>query len=116
MQINLSGHHVTITDGIRDAVESKFNKVASHFPQLDAIGVSVTVERSAQSIEVTTQYLGAPVAVQATDNDLYAAIASAAKKFESALAHRKGTIKSHSHSKPQLHLDEEDSDSVVATG
>lgn len=115
MHINLSGHHVTITDGIREAVESKFAKVSSHFPQIDALNITLTVERSSQSLEVTTQYLGAPVAVQAADQDLYAAIASAAKKLEAALAHRKGTIKNRSHTKPELVVDSDDDD-LAATG
>ena len=105
MHINLSGHHVTITDSIRDAVEAKLAKVSSHFPQLDSANVMLTVERASQSIEVTTQYLGATVAVQAADQDLYAAIASAAKKLEAALAHRKGTLNNRSHTKPELNLD-----------
>ncbi len=108
MQINLSGHHVTITNGIRGAVESKFTKVSSHFPQLNAIDAKITVERSEQSIEVTAQFLGAAVAVQAVHNDLYAAIASAAKKLEAALRHRKGSIKSNLHDKPVLEETEED--------
>ncbi len=106
MQINVSGHHVTITDAIKENVETKFGKVAKHFPQLDSINITLTVERSSQSIEATTQYLGAPVAVQAADHDMYTAIAQAAKKMEAALAHRKGSVKGNRHDKPAL--DDED--------
>lgn len=102
MQINLSGHHVAITDAIQENVETKFGKVASHYPQLDSANITLTVERSSQSIEVTTQYLGAPVAVQASDHDMYSAIAQAAKKLESALAHRKGSVKGNRHDKPPV--------------
>ena len=102
MQINLSGHHVTVTDAIRDNVETKLGKVASHFPQLDSANVTLTVEKSSQSIEVTTQYLGAPVAVQASHQDMYNAIAQAAKKLEAALAHRKGAVKGNKYDKPEV--------------
>lgn len=90
MQINLSGHHVDITDGIREAVDTKFTKVSSHHPQLDDVSVTVTVDKNEQSVEAKGQYMGAPVVVQSADKDMYAAIASAAKKFDSALGHRKG--------------------------
>lgn len=100
MQINLSGHHVDITDGIRDAVHNKFSKVHSHYPSLDALSVIVTVERNQQSVEAKTQFMGAPVAVHGANHDLYAAIAEAAKKLDSALAHRKGATASHRHEKP----------------
>jgi putative sigma-54 modulation protein len=100
MQINLSGHHVDITDGIRTAVQSKFSKIQSHYPSLDSLSIILTVERNQQSVEAKTQFLGAPVAVQGTNSDLYAAIADAAKKLEAALSHRKGATKAHRHERP----------------
>ena len=93
MQINLSGHHVDITDGIREAVSTKFTKVGGHHPQLDEIAITVTVDKNEQSVEAKSQYLGVPVVVQSADKDMYAAIAAAARKFDSALTHRKGTTK-----------------------
>jgi putative sigma-54 modulation protein len=95
MQINLSGHHVEITDGIRTAVQGKFSKIESHYPAIDAVSIVLTVERNEQSVEAKTQFLGAPVAVQGSDDDLYVAIGDAARKLEAALAHRKGTHGSH---------------------
>jgi putative sigma-54 modulation protein len=100
MQINLSGHHVDITDGIRTAVQSKFSKIQSHYPSLDSLSIILTVERNEQSVEAKTQFLGAPVAVMGTDMDLYVAIADAAKKLEAALSHRKGVTKMHRHERP----------------
>ncbi|SEL54942.1 ribosomal subunit interface protein [Colwellia chukchiensis] len=92
MKINISGHHVEITEGINLAVENKFAKVAKHFPSLMTLDVIVTVEPNQQKIEATTSYEGATVSVNATDKELYAAIASAATKLEKALAHRKGVL------------------------
>lgn len=100
MQINISGHHVEITDGIRESVTNKFSKVHSHFPQMDALSVILTVERHEQKVEAQTQFLGASVSVHASNEDLYVAIAGSAKKLEAALSHRKGTVKSHLHDKP----------------
>lgn len=97
MQINLSGHHVDITDGIREAVDTKFSKVGGHHPQLEEIAVTVTVDKNEQSVEAKSQYLGAPVVVQTSDKDMYAAIAAAAKKFDSALSHRKGATLDRRH-------------------
>jgi putative sigma-54 modulation protein len=102
MQINLSGHHVEITDGIRDAVNHKFAKIHTHYPSLDTISIIVTVERNEQSVEAKTQFLGAPVAVFGTNDDMYVAIADAAKKLNAALAHRKGATSAHRSDKPIL--------------
>lgn len=100
MQIHLSGHHVDITDGIREAVHSKFSKVQSHYPSLDTLSVIVKVERNEQSVEAKTQFMGAPVAVQGANNDMYVAIAEAAKKLDAALSRRKGATATHRHEKP----------------
>ena len=112
MHIDLSGHHVEITDGIRDAVKQKLEKVASHYPQLDSANVILTVEKNSQKIEVTTQYMGTTIAVQAEDHDLYAAISACAKKFEAKLSHKKGAVKANLHEKPVL-TDEEDQDQAA---
>jgi putative sigma-54 modulation protein len=100
MQINLSGHHVDITDGIRTAVQSKFSKIQSHYPSLDSLSIFLKVERNQQSVEAKTQFLGATVAVEGSDNDLYVAIAEAAKKLEAALSHRKGATSAHRYDRP----------------
>lgn len=100
MQINLSGHHVDITDGIRAAVQSKFSKVKTHHPSLDSLSVIVRVERNQQSVEATTQFLGATVSVEGTDTDLYVAIGEAAKKLGAALSHRKGATAAHRYDRP----------------
>lgn len=102
MRIDISGHHVDITDGIRQAVHQKLEKIASHYPQLDLCSVIITVERNTQIAEVTTQYLGATIAVEASNQDLYAAIADLGKKFEAKLSHKKGSMNSNRHQKPVL--------------
>ena len=95
MQIQLSGHHVEITDGIREAVNSKFSKVQSHYPVLDALQIIVTIERNEQKVEASTLYAGANVSAHASDTDLYVAISETARKLEAALSHRKGATQQH---------------------
>ena len=102
MQIDISGHHVEVTDGIRESIESRFKKIGTHYPDLSKINVVLTVERNSQMVDVQTQYLGAAVAVGSANHDMYVAIADAAKKLDAALKHRKGGIKSGLHDKPEL--------------
>jgi len=92
MKIIISGHHIEITEGMTQAVENKFAKVAKHFPSLMTLDVIITVEPNQQKLEVTTTYEGATVSVNAADKELYVAIASAASKLEAALKHRKGVL------------------------
>ncbi|MGB0938631.1 MAG: ribosome hibernation-promoting factor, HPF/YfiA family [Colwellia sp.] len=99
MKINISGHHVEITEGIKQSVENKFSKVAKHYPSLQALSSTITVEPHQQKVEVVTNYEGVNISVNATDKKLYAAIAKVAKKLEVALAKRKGVLSAKMHEK-----------------
>ena len=91
MHIELSGHHVEITDGIRENINTRFSKIESHYPQISSLNITLTVERNIQRVEASTQFFGATVAVSAESQEMYAAIADAVKKLDSALSHRKGS-------------------------
>ena len=111
MHIDLSGHHVEITDGIREAVHQKLEKIESHYPNLDAVNVIVTVERNSQKVEMSTQFMGAPISVHDSEQDMYAAITACVKKLDAKLASKKGAKKANLHEKPQL-TDNEDLESL----
>lgn len=107
MHIDLSGQHVEITDSIRETVNQKLAKIGTHYPQLDAVNVIVSVEKNSQNVEMNTQFMGAPISIHASELDLYAAIASGVKKLDAKLAHKKGAKNAHLHEKPVL-ADNED--------
>lgn len=107
MQINLSGHHVEITEAIKDHIKSKLNKIASHYPSLISMTVILGHERNTNSAEINTSYEGAQLSVTGTDQNLYSAIAAAGKKLDAALSHRKGVLKANQHNKPVLAEPEE---------
>lgn len=102
MQINLSGHHVEITEGIKDHIKAKLNKIASHYPSLIAMTVILGNERNVNTVEINTTYEGASISVTGSDDNLFAAIAITGKKLDSALSHRKGVLKANQHNKPVL--------------
>lgn len=102
MKINISGHHIEITEAITDVINSKFKKVANHFPSLMSLEAILTVDKNVQKIEVVTNYENQQVAVSAQDDDMYVAIASSVKKMEAALQHRKGILKANLHNKYEV--------------
>ncbi|WNC73650.1 ribosome-associated translation inhibitor RaiA [Thalassotalea psychrophila] len=99
MKINISGHHVEITDAIVDVINSKYEKIANHFPSLMSLDAILTVDKNAHKIEINTNYENQKVAVSATDDDMYVAIGNSVKKMEAALQHRKGVLKANLHNK-----------------
>ncbi len=100
MKINLSGHHVEVTDAIKEHIEEKFSKIASHFPTLIALDIIISKEHHKHQVELTTNYEGGRISATGNNDIMYPAIASAAKKLDAALKHRKGQLKANLHSKP----------------
>ena len=74
MQINLSGHHIEITDPMRDFVNSKFAKLERHFEQINNVQVTLTVEKLKQIAEAKLNVNGGELFANSEHDDMYAAI------------------------------------------
>ena len=61
MQINISGHHLDITDALRDYVDEKFAKLERHFDQITSIQVILSPEPKSHKAESTIHISGADV-------------------------------------------------------
>ena len=107
MKLDLSGHHVEITEGLREAASNKFAAIKTHYPDLTNLSLILTVERHEHKVEANTSYKGSPVAVHSSNDDMYAALASASSKLSAALAHRKGASTAGRHKKPDYGIPEE---------
>lgn len=92
MKILISGHHVEITDGIKQSLENKLAKISKHYPSIMTLKSTITVEPHQQKVELTANYEGVNVTVNASDKKVYAAIAAVTKKLQIALARRKGVL------------------------
>jgi ribosomal subunit interface protein len=100
MKVNIQTHHVSINDDSRKEIESKFEKIALHFPQLISTDIIITKEHGHHHVEVFTNYEGVRVSANSTDDVMYVAIAAAVKKLETGLRNRKGQLKANLHEKP----------------
>lgn len=100
MKINVSGHHVEVTASVKEHIEEKFAKIATHFPTIISIDAIITKAHGKHYVELTTNYEGTAVSVSANEEVMYPAIAAAGKKLDAALKHRKGQLKAKLHEKP----------------
>ncbi|MBW3698218.1 ribosome-associated translation inhibitor RaiA [Vibrio sp. T187] len=100
MKVNVQTHHVSINDDSRKEIESKFEKISSHFPQLISCDIIITKEHGQHEVEIFTNYEGVRVSAKSTNDIMYPAISSALKKLEAGLRNRKGQLKSDLHEKP----------------
>ena len=98
MKIEITSHHISITESIESAVNAKIKKITNHFPDIESIHVHLKVEKHEQSAEAVVHYLGQDLVAKDSADELYQAIPKLAKKLESLLQHRKDTVKSHRRS------------------
>ena len=89
MQLTISGHHLEITDAIREYVNSKFAKLERHCEQITSISVILTVEKLSQNAEATVHVSGAELFANSQHEDLYAAIDSLTDKLDRQLIKHK---------------------------
>ena len=81
MQLDVTGHHVELTDSLREYVTSKLEKIERHFDQVTDVHCILTVEKLRKKAEATISVNGAKIYADATDEDMYAAIDALADKL-----------------------------------
>lgn len=101
MQVNLTGHHVDITEALRNYVESKLEKLERHFDHVTNVHVILTVEKQRQKAEANLHISGADVFADATDENMYAAIDALVDKLDRQVLRHKEKLKSHRSSGTQ---------------
>lgn len=74
MQVNISGHHVEVTEALHEYVATKLDKLERHFDQIGNVQVTLSVEKTRQKAEASLNITGARLHADAEHDDLYAAI------------------------------------------
>jgi putative sigma-54 modulation protein len=95
MQINLTGHHVDITDSLRNYVDNKFTKLERRFDHINNVHVILNVEKLNQKAEATVHLDGGEVFATSAHNDMYAAIDSLVDKLDRQVIKHKEKLKRH---------------------
>ncbi len=95
MQISVTGHHVDVTDSLKNYVEEKISKLKRHFDNVTDIHVILTVEKLQQKAEATVQVSGAKLFAEDTQEDMYAAIDSMVDKLDRQIIKHKEKLNNH---------------------
>ena len=95
MQLDLTGHHVEITDSMRNYVNTKFEKLARHFDNVTNTHVILTVEKLRQKAEATIHITGHNLFAESVDEDMYAAIDSLVDKLDRQVKKHKEKASDH---------------------
>lgn len=89
MQMNISGHHVDITDPLRDYVTEKMSRLERHFDKITNVQVILEVEKLRQKAEAILHVAGGEVVANAEHTDMYAAIDMLTDKLDRQLIKHK---------------------------
>lgn len=98
MQLNITGHHVDITDSLQNYVESKLERLERHFDNVTNVHVILTVEKQRQKAEATIHISGGDVYADAVNSDMYASIDALIDKLDRQIMKHKEKKQDHRRS------------------
>ena len=71
MQLVVSGHHIEVTEGLRDHVADKFEKLQRHIDNITNVEVTLVVEKASHKAEANLHIAGADLFASAENEDMY---------------------------------------------
>lgn len=95
MQLNISGHHVDVTDALRSHIEKKLLKIKNHFSDVINIKMILDIEKNIQKAEAEIHSRGANFFAKAQSNDMYLSINQLVSKLESQIIKHKEKLHNH---------------------
>lgn len=95
MQLSISGHHLDITEAIKQHSIEKLSKIKHHFDHLININMILEVEKDVQKAEATIHISGADLFAKAESDNLYVSIDQMVNKLDSQIKKHKEKLNDH---------------------
>lgn len=95
MQLNLTGHHVEITESMRDYVQSKLARIERHFDHVTVVHCILTVDKLRHRAEATVSLAGGKLFAEAIEENMYAAIDAMSDKLDRQVRKHKEKLTDH---------------------
>ena len=105
MKINLTGHHVELTDPLREYVNSKMERLERHFDHVTDTHVVLSVEKLRHKAEATLHLSGSNIFADAEQENMYAAIDSLVDKLDRQVKKHKEKMTDHHRSEGSIARD-----------
>ena len=102
MKINLTGHHVELTDPLREYVNNKMDRLERHFDHVTDTHVILSVEKLRHKAEATMHISGGKIFADAEQENMYAAIDSLVDKLDRQVKKHKEKITDHHRSEGSI--------------
>ncbi|MFV0575192.1 MAG: ribosome hibernation promoting factor [Vibrio sp.] len=95
MQINITGHHVDLTDSLTEYVNTKFQKLERFFDHINNSHVVLRVEKIQQIAEATLHINQGEIHASSQSDNMYASIDELVDKLSRQLNKHKEKLSSH---------------------
>ena len=95
MNIDITGHHLQVTEALRNYINEKFARLERHFDRVMDVHVVLEVEKLAHKAEATVQIYGGSIFAEDTQEDMYAAIDGLIDKLDRQLVKHKEKHQQH---------------------
>ena len=95
MNLTVTGHHLDVTDSLRQYVTSKMDRLERHSDEVQDVHVILTVEKLRQKAEATVNVKGTQLFADTIEEDMYAAIDLLTDKLDRQLIKHKEKVKDH---------------------
>ena len=74
MNLHLSGHHLEITEAMRNHITSKIDRINRHFDHVIDVNIILSIDKLEQKAEANVHLSGKDIFVESRHEDMYAAI------------------------------------------
>ena len=95
MQLSVTGHHIDITESLRNYVGTKLAKSERHFDHMTDIHCVLTVEKLQHKAEATIHVGGGTIHAEQIENNMYAAIDILVDKLDRQVKKHKEKLTDH---------------------
>jgi putative sigma-54 modulation protein len=95
MQLDISGHHIEVTEAMKAHVRERFERIEQHFDTITDIHCVLTVEGDRHIAEATVNVRGKRLFAVHEEDDMYKSIDKLAHKLNRRV--RKHKEKLHQH-------------------
>ena len=95
MKINIIGHHLEITDGLKDHIGKKLKKIEGHSQEISEIKIILSVDNITHNAEGNIYLYKTDLHAKCSSSDMYKSIDLLVSKLDKQIIKHKDKIKSH---------------------
>ena len=95
MNLQISGHHVEITESLRSYVLQKMERIKRHFEHVIDAHVVLDVQKFRHKAEITLNIPGQSLHAEAEASDMYASIDKMVDRLDRQISKQSGKMHDH---------------------